>query len=320
MLFARRDADTPLVVDFLILDQFSLLSLASTMEPLRAANRVSRRELYRWRLLSLDGVAPASSSGIRFPVEDAFRVDDPRDVLLVVAAFEADRVGAPSLPLLRRTARRPVVIGGIEMGGWVMARAGLLDGHRATIHWEELDEFATTFPAVEVVHDRYVVDRNRFTTGGASPSLDMTLDMIRAHHGPGVALDVSSVFIYDEAHGRQDSQPIVSVGRLDEREPRLTTAIRLMEANLESALPIHVLAERMGMTARGLQKLFVRHLDCTPSAYYAHLRLATAWRKLAQTSKPIVDIAVETGFRSPSAFSRAFHRRYGVTPRAIRRI
>lgn len=319
MPFSQRRGGAAFAVDFLVLDQFSLLPLASAMEPLRAANRVSRRPLYRWRLLSLDGRNPVSSSGVSLPVEGALRPDDVRDLLFVVAAFEPDRVGRPALPLLRRLARRPVMLGGIEMGGWVMARAGLLDGRRATVHWEELDAFAMTFPAVEAVRDRYVIDGDRLTTGGASPALDLMLAMIRAQHGRGIALDVSSVFIYDEAHAARDPQPIVSVGRLGRRDPRLIAAIRLMETHIDSTLPISSVAAQVGLSARGLQKLFVRHLDCAPAAYYAHLRLASAQRKLVQASQPILEIAAESGFRSPSAFTRAFQRHYGVTPRASRK-
>lgn len=318
MTFSRRDGQAPFAVDFLVLDQFSLLPLASAMEPLRAANRVSGRPLYRWRLLSLDGGDPVSSSGVRLPVEGRFRPEDPRDLAFVVAAFEPDRVGRPALPALRRMRSQGSMLAGIEMGGWVMARAGLLDGRRATVHWEELDAFAAAFPAVHVVRDRHVIDGNRITTGGASPAMDLMLTMIRAQHGPAVALDVSSVFIYDEAHAGRDPQPVVSVGRLDQRDARLTAVIRMMEAQRDAVLPITAFAAQVGMTVRGLQKLFLRHLDCAPAAYYAGLRMAEARRKLMQTALPVMDIALESGFRSASAFSRAFGRHYGVTPRTIR--
>ena len=199
MLFARRTSRETLWIDILVVDGFSLLSLASTMEPLRAANRVSGRQLYSWRLLGLDAGHAISSSGVLLGLEGCFVPGRAGDVLVVVSAFEHERNGAAALPLLRAAARQKrLPIGGVEAGSWILARAGLLDGYRATTHWEDVDDFASSFPNIEVVRDRYVVDRDRFTTGGANPAFDLMLELIRRQHGPEVALDVSSIFIYDK--------------------------------------------------------------------------------------------------------------------------
>ncbi len=229
MLFSVRTTGEPLVVDLLVVDGFSLMSLAATMEPLRAANRVSGRALYDWRLLSPDGRPVLSSSGIPLPVAGVLDPEPARDALIVVAAFEAQKRAADLAARLRAVARAGVPIGGIESGSWILAKAGLLDGHRATAHWEEVDEFAAAFPAVEVVADRFVIDRGRFTAGGATPALDMMLHLIRVQHGMTIALNVASIFIYDQEHLPADRQSIVQVGRLGFVEPKLTAAIRLME-------------------------------------------------------------------------------------------
>src|SRR5262249_50572034 len=163
MLFSARTSDVPLVIDLLVVDGFSLMSLAATMEPLRAANRVSGWALYDWRLVSPDGRPVLSSSGVPLPVSGPLDAKLPRDALIVVAAFEAQRRGAGLAARLRAIARAGVPIGGIESASWLLAKAGLLDGYRATAHWEEVDEFAAAFPAVDVVADRFVIDRDRFT-------------------------------------------------------------------------------------------------------------------------------------------------------------
>jgi AraC family transcriptional regulator, glycine betaine-responsive activator len=319
MLFAKRTSRETLRIDILVIDGFSLLSLASTMEPLRAANRVSGRQLYSWRLLGLHGGHAMSSSGVLLSLEGGFAPSQVGDALIVVSAFEHERNGAAALPLLRAAVRRKrLPIGGIEAGSWILARAGLLDGYRATTHWEDVDDFACAFPNIEVVRDRYVVDRDRFTTGGANPAFDLMLELIRRQHGPDVALDVSSIFIYDESHPGADPQPMVSTGRLERAEPRLCASIRLMEETMDAPFSVHALAGRVGLSARGLQKLFRRHLDTSPGAYYVNLRLTAARRMLDLTGRPVLEAAAQSGFSSSSAFARAFRRRYGVNPASLK--
>jgi transcriptional regulator GlxA family with amidase domain len=319
MLFSARTTDVPLVVDLLVVDGFSLMSLAATMEPMRAANRVSGRALYDWRLVSPDGRPVLSSSGVPLPVVGPLDPKLSRDALIVVAAFEAQRRGAGLGSRLRAIARTAVPIGGIESASWLLGKAGLLDGYRATAHWEEVEEFAAAFPTVDVVTDRFVIDRDRFTAGGATPALDMMLHLIRVQHGMTIALNVASVFIYDQEHLPADRQPIVQVGRLGFVEPRLTAAIRLMEGSIEEPLTVARIAAKIGLSARSMQTLFTRHLGATPHAYYLDLRLDAARRLLQQTRRSLVEIAVACGFVSASAFSRAFRRRYRRSPRELRR-
>ncbi len=309
----------PCRIDVLVLPEFSLMSLAATVEPLRAANRAAAQTLYCWRLLSSDAAPPASSSGIPVVMHDRFEPDAPRDALFVVAAFDAQRHAAPALPGLRRVARRGVPLAGIESGGWALAMAGLLDGYRATTHWEDLDEFARAFPRVEVVSDRYVVDRGRCTAGGAAPALDMVLNMVRAQHGLALALNAASLFIYDQKAAAEDPQPIVSVGRLTTIDPELARAIHAMQAHLEAPLPTAAIARKVGVSARTLQMRFRARLGLSPHEYYLDLRLAAARRMLQQTRNSGAEVAAAYGFGSGSAFARAFRQHYGISPSAARR-
>jgi len=304
----------PAIVAVLLLNEFSLMSLAATVEPLRAANRVAAQELYRWRLLSRDGTPAHTSSAIPVQMHGAFEAGEPCDMLIVVAAFNADRQAPPLLRGLRQVARRGVPLIGIESGSWVLGRAGLLDGHRATTHWEDLEEFAEAFPAVEVMADRYVVDRNRFTAAGAAPALDMILNMIRAQHGLAVALDVASVFIYDQRQTADDPQPIVSLGRLATINPKLAEAIRCMQSHIEAPLPIEAVARRSNVSLRLLQIYFRKQLGMSPYSYYLDLRLAAARRMLQQTDHSATKVAMAHGFSSGSALARAFRARYGISP------
>ena len=168
-------------------------------------------------------------------------------------------------------ARRGVPLGGVEAGAWALALAGLLSGRRATTHWEDLEEFAARFPDIDVRPDRFVVDGPRFTTGGASPALDMMLNLIRARQGYALALDVASIFIYDQSRAAEDPQPMVSLGRLGWHEPRVSAAIRLMEERVERPLAIPAIARRAGVGARTLEAP-------VPAAPSACRRATITWR------------------------------------------
>lgn len=319
-IFVPHTDHRPLAVDIVLANEFSLMCLAATLEPLRAANRVAGETLFAWRLLSSDGDPAITSSGVPFPVTGRFEAREARDTIIVVSAFDHERHGAPLIGRLRAVARRGIPIGGVEAGSWIMARAGLLDGYRATTHWEDIDEFARAFPAIDAVSDRYVVDRDRFTTGGATPALDLMLHLVRVRHGIAIALDVASIFIYDQERLSTEPQRIVSIGRLGRAEPKLAAAIRLMEGAIDEPLPMAALARRVRLSPRGLQKLFRRRLGMAPQTYFLALRLANARRLLQETRRSVIEIALASGFASASAFARAFRRRFGCTPRSIRKV
>ena len=165
-------------------------------------------------------------------------------MIVVVGGFGTQGYAtAAFLPGLRRAARSARACGGVEAGTWLVGPAGLLEGRAATTHWEDMEDFAAAFPGTDVRPDRYVIDGPVFTTGGASPTFDLMLHLIRSRLGMAVALDVASVFIYDQSRAATDAQPLVSLGRLDGYDPRLAQAIRLMEAHVDRPLSIAAIAQ-----------------------------------------------------------------------------
>ncbi|MCK0195823.1 GlxA family transcriptional regulator [Ancylobacter sp. 6x-1] len=318
MIFAHSDA--PLDVTLLLFPGLSLLSLAATLDPLRGANRILGRPAYRWKLVSMDGGMPMASCGLPIPVDGTFDPSARQDVLIVIAAFEASSYATPKiLRAIKAGARRSAVTGGIESGSWLLGFAGLLDGRRATTHWEDLEDFAARFPQADVHPDRFVVDEPIFTTGGATPALDCMLSMIRARNGYSTALDVASLYIYEEVRTGSDVQPIVSLGRIRQHEPRIAEAIRMMETHIDRPLTIAAIARRVGISTRALETLFLKIVEVSPGAYYVALRLNAARRLVLDTHLPIADIAERTGFSAIASLSRAFRRQFGTPPSAARR-
>lgn len=310
-----------LAITFLVLPGASLMCVASAIDPLRAANRIAGANAFDWRIVSCDG-RPAETTAA-FPVAVAGPLDERLDagrVLIVIGGFGTRGFSDPAiLGRVRRLARRAPAIGGVEAGAWLIARAGVIAGRAATTHWEDLEDFAAAFPATDVRPDRYVIDGRVFTTGGASPTFDLMLHLVRARLGMAVALDVASVFIYDQARAAADAQPLVSLGRLDGHDPRVAQAIRLMESHVDRPLTMAALAKRVGVTARTLETIFASAIGETPGAYALRLRLNAARRLVLDTSEPMADIAARTGFSSAAAFSRAFSKGFATTPSAMRR-
>ncbi|WP_127104040.1 GlxA family transcriptional regulator [Pararhodobacter zhoushanensis] len=307
----------PLDIAVLVLPRASILEVASVLDPLRAANRHLGREGFRWRVITPDGQPAPLTCGIELPARGGLAAADGADVLIVIAGYsQAEVVTRGLLAGLRRAAGRFRAVGGVDAGPWVLARAGLLDGHRATVHWEDLEDFSTAFPAVEVVPDRFVLSRNRFTAGGAVPAADLMLHLIGTRCGAGVAGRVADSFLFEtRADGARPQRPGLLPGA---RDPRLSAALTLMSQHLDEPLSLEAVAAAQGVGLRRLEQLFRDGLGQGPGAAYLELRLQAARRMMADTTHPIQDIALRTGFADRSSFSRAFRRRFGVAPRAAR--
>ena len=247
----------PIKVTILVFSGASIMCVASAVDPLRAANRICGETMFDWTTVSVDGTAPVTTSGLPVAVSGAFDASDETDMLIVIGGFGTRYEGTPALNAgLRRVARQARAVGGVEAGSWLLGHAGLLEGRAATTHWEDMEDFAAAFPGADVRPDRYVIDGPVFTTGGASPTFDLMLHLVRSRLGMAVALDVASVFIYDQARAATDAQPLVSLGRLEGYHPRLAQAIRLMEAHIDQPLTVSAIARRAGVTARALELIF----------------------------------------------------------------
>ncbi len=307
----------PLTLALLVLPQSSILEVASTLDPLRNANRHLGAETYRWRVVSPDGRAVPLTCGIELPSNGPLAAAEGADALVVIAGFRQSEVAtAPLIRDLSRMAPRFAALGGIDAGAWVLARAGLLNGHKATVHWEDLEDFAAAHPGVDVVPDRFVIDRNRFTAAGAAPAADLMLHLIRARHGAALALQVAASFI---TTARDGHEPQISPAKPDPRlDPRVATAIARMETLLDAPETAAETAGRVGISTRRLEQLFRDSLGLTPAAYALSLRLAAARRMITDTRHPLAEVALRCGFSSASALSRAFRAKFGHAPSDLR--
>ncbi len=304
-----------LSVTVLLLPESSMMVLASVIDPMRAANRLSERQCFTWRIVTTHGKPVDCTCGIQITPDGVLDIDTAGDVLFVVSGFnQYSYISADDMSLIRRIAPRFDAVGGVESAAWILAKAGLLDGKNATTHWEDLEDFASSFRKSNVQPDRFVIDQSVFTIGGASPTFDFMLHLIRSRLGYPLALEVASVFVYDETHFSTDAQPLVSLGLLNDFEPRVTKAIRIMEAHIDEPMSIVSVAEQLAMSSRRLEKLFQQHLQCSPGVFYLRLRLQRARKYVTDTLLSMQEIAIRTGFNSLSAFSRSYKKHYQSAP------
>ncbi|UWQ92524.1 GlxA family transcriptional regulator [Aliisedimentitalea scapharcae] len=300
----------------LVLDDCNTLSFAATVDPMRAANRLAGRAAFDWDYVTATGAPATLTSGVQVPGIPLSRLDSC-ELLIVVAGFQLARHATPSLLAgLRRIAGTGATIAGIDGGPWLLAEAGLLNGHAATNHWEDLENFATRFPDVDVRQDRFVVSESRLTSGGATPAIEMMLHIIGARHGAGFASRVAGLFLYDGPTAPAQ-RPQSRLG--SHKHNALTAkAHAMMEAALDDPIPLAEIAKSLGSSPRSLQQQFRLRLDTTPQDHYLQLRLAEARRLVTDTETPLMDVAIATGFTSQSSFARAFRTAHGTSARDLR--
>lgn len=300
---------------FLLLDQFTLLPFSGALDPLRIANRLAGRAVYRWRFAGATGTAVACSAGIAFDVDLGLDELERDDILLVCGGMNVEAaVTKPVLNYLRREARRGVTIGGLCTGSYALAKAGLLDGKRATIHWENQDSFLEVFENVSLSRAIFVIDGPRMTAAGGTSSIDLMLRIIANDLGEDLANAVADQLIYASIRTDQDTQRLSIPTRIGVRHPKLGQAIRIMEGHIEDPMSPADLAAQVAISTRQLERLFRRYLGRSPKRYYMELRLIKARNLLLQTDMSVINVALACGFASPSHFSKCYRTQYRTTP------
>jgi len=313
---APVEADKVQSIGFLLVDNFTLISLASAVEPLRMANQLSGRELYRWHSLSTDGSPVRASDGLQI-TPDAALADAPElDTVILCGGIDIQHsVRREQLLWLQQQARRGLRIGAVCTGSWALAKAGLLDGHECSVHWEMLASMQEAFPHAQVTTALFSIDRERCTASGGTSPLDMMLCLIAREHGRELAAGISEMFIYERMRNEQDHQRVPLKHMLGSNQPKLQEIVALMEANLEEPIDLDELATYVKVSRRQLERLFQKYLHCSPSRYYLKLRLIRARQLLKQTPMSIIEVASVCGFVSTPHFSKCYREYFGLPPR-----
>ena len=314
----------PTRLAFLLVPQFSLISVVSALEPLRAANRLLGREAYRWDLFSDHGGPALASNGMEIAVAGGLaqmiEALDADAFLFVCAGLDSDPPHRARLnAALIQAARSGAVMGSLSAGTFLLARAGLLNGARCTVHWEFQPAFEEAFPSIECTSGLFVIDGKRWTGSGGITGMDMMLHLIESEHGPDLSRGVGNQFQVDRIRNAAIHQRPGSLERIDTLPEPLQQAVSIMLAHIEVPLKMGQIAELCGMNLRRMERMFQAHLSSAPALFYRRIRLEKARELLMHSNLSTLEISFLTGFSSSSHFAMAYLREYGVRPSDMRR-
>jgi transcriptional regulator GlxA family with amidase domain len=309
----------PARIGFLLLPNYTMISMVTALEPLRMANQLAGEQLYQWYLITNDGEPVAASGGVRTLPDVSIAQAPELDALIVVGGLDVSHsFRQEHTRWLRQLDASGVQLGGICTGAFVLAEAGLLDGHECSVHWESMVALQDRHPQVNFNNQLFTVDTRRLTSTGGIAPLDMMLNIIYRAHGSSLANSISEMFILDRIRDRNDQQKVPLRYTRGVAPPKLVEATRLMEANIEEPIPLAELAGLLSVSRRQLERLFRNNLDRSPSRHYLQLRLLRARQLLRQTSRSIIEVASLCGFVSMPHFSKCYRAHLGVTPRSER--
>lgn len=303
---------------FLALPRFTLLAFSSAIEPLRIANQLTQQPLYRWRLVSMDGAPVESSAGVRIEVDQGLEPLTRETTAIVCSGTDASQAADRKvLSWLRDHARKGGGLGAICTGAYTLARAGLLGDDSPAVHWENRPAFRELFD-VEPLQQIYVIGRKHFSCAGGEAGVDLMLALIAQDHGQKLADAVAEMCLHSRRREANATQKAAFPAPMSSRNPAVARVIAAMKANIATPLDRDQLAEVFGRSPRHLERIFQSVLQETPKGYYLGLRLEEARNLLADTTLSILEIAVATGFNSRSSFSKAYSKRFGMSPARYR--
>lgn len=318
-----RAAAPKLSVGVILMPRFTMIAFAAFVDALRLAadeDDRSRQIDCRWTVLGEDRTPVSCSNGVQITPWERFGDPERFDYLIVVGGLLHDgpRISPGVTEFLRLASARGVALVGICTGAFVLARMGLMAGYRSCVSWFHHQEFVAEFPSHAVVaHEMFVVDRDRLTCAGGRSAIHLAAYLIEKHCGRAAANKSLRILIEDSALPPRTPQPQPELAT-PTSDPRIRRAMWLMEQNLEDPRSIAQLAAAVNTSVRHLERSFRAAVSVSPQDYYMQLRLRHARRLIEQTTRPILDIAVQCGFKSSAHFCRRFRALFGAPASSLR--
>ncbi len=308
----------PVRITFVLLQDFSLIAFSSAIEPLRIANQLAGRALFEWQVLSETGEQVRCSNGLPVVVEGPLAETNARAMVFVCAGVEPDRSTTPRVAdWLRHQWRSGRIVGGLCSGAYALAKAGILEGRKFTLHWENLPPFAETFPHLTPLDQLYCIDGRIMTCAGGAAATDLFIDIVARNHGPQLADAVLRMCLHGPQRPADLRQRMSVSSTIGARNPLLVSVIETFEKNIETPVDLEAIADDLGVSLRQIQRLFKLYVGISPKQYLMNLRLERARALLTETEMTIVDISASCGFEASNTFSKAFRRMYGVSPSGL---
>lgn len=313
----------PLSLGFLLFPGFPMACLTSAIEPLRAANEITGRRAFSWKLIAETDRPVRSSADIGFDPDVGLQVAEGLDHLYLLspptAAFADGRRSPARLRWLDRTG---MTLGAFSGGIFPLARAGLMEGRPCSVHWCYEAAFKAEFPGVAARDAAMVREGRRITASGAGAVFDLMLRLIEERLGRDCMTEVACWFQHPFVRDSEASQKVPvarSGGTTDILPATIREAIRLFETHVEDPLRIPDVAAAVGLSGRHFERLFKQETGQSPLRYYHHLRLSKARQRVLYSNESLREIATSVGYLTSSPMIRHYTELFGVNPREERR-
>jgi len=311
--------EAPIPVTLVVAPRFSFVALAICMDGLRVANRENLAPAYDWVVAGETGRPVASSSGPSITPQRALAELAVSPVTIVLTAYEPEAACTPALlAWLRRQDRRGGIIGCVDTAALVLARAGLLRGERIAVHHEVVAAYREEIGEAVLLDRRFAFEGRRLSSAGGIATMEMLLAFVEKTRGRALAGRVAHALNFawpaSEAAAARDGLAD-GLSRIDRRLSRL---VAIMQTHLDAPLAIAEVCRRAHVEASTARRLFAKHLQQSPSAYYTRLRLERARTLLRYSHLAVAEIADAAGFADAPSFSHAFKRVFGAAPSRAR--
>jgi transcriptional regulator GlxA family with amidase domain len=310
----------PTKVSFVLIPRFNLLTVTTMIEPMRIANYLAPDKLFIWDYRSAEPDLIAASNGLAVP---CVGLDDAQawrpDMVVVCGSWGAEFYhNAALFSWLRRQARQGCRLVGVELGVYMLARAGLLSGQRITTHWSMLAGIVEAFPDIEACEQLYTIGAQIMTCAGGTAGLDLMLQLVAQQSGEALAAEVANQVLHHPRRPPEGLQRSATGGLKNDVHPDVRTAMLLLEARIEDPLSVPKVCRELGVSQRRLERLFRRDIGCTIVQFAKLLRLQYARVLLSTTRMSIRDVSAACGFNSMSYFSLSFLETFGKKPSEYR--
>jgi len=296
--------------------EFSYLELALVIEPLFIANWLTQEDVFRWLMLSTNSDIVPANHGEAVSVSKIAGDQVRCDTVFVLASFETKTYAKDRLA--RSWLQEQDAVGtemvAIQTGPEILAAAGLLDGHRAAVHWDNLEAFQELYPNVTACSDLYTVEPKRLTCAGGIAVADMMLHWMSRYVSRDLVDEVRQHLLMRSIRAPSESQFSDTRTGGSSVDARVGEAVRIMRKHIQDPLPCPTIATMLGISRRQLERQFKRVTDMTPIQYYIDLRLAKAHRLLQQTEMSVANVAVASGFATLEHFSRVYRSKFSCSP------
>ncbi|CAN1538935.1 COG4977 Transcriptional regulator containing an amidase domain and an AraC-type DNA-binding HTH domain [Paracoccaceae bacterium] len=302
-------------VTFLIVPRFNMATLITMIEPLRIANYLAPHPLYQWDILSMDGTEITASNGLSITAQPVTDRNRRGETLFVLASWGAeDYQNRELFAWIRRQAREGVRICSVELGCYLVARAGLLSGARLATHWSWAPGFQEQFPDIALTEQIYTMDDQVLTCAGGLAGVDLMLKLIGDAHGDSMAGEVADQMLHHPIRPATAPQRRTLGQGIDTLAPTLRQAITLIERNIPEPLTVPAIAATLGISQRQLERQFHRGVGCSVVQFGTLVRLQHARVLLISTKLTVREIATATGFNTLSHFAYAFRKCFDRRP------